>query len=351
MRYYLCYRATMPVAFDGDLESGPWASAPWSEDFVDIEGSSQPQPPLRTRVKMLWDDECFYVGAELEEPHVWATLTRHDSVIFQDPDFEVFIDPDWDNHEYYEWEVNAFGTTWDLMLIKPYRDGGPAVNAWEIAGCRHAVHIHGTLNDASDLDRGWTVEVGFPWEVLAQAAHRPCPPGDGDQWRINFSRVEWDVEIDPTSSPPYVKVPNRSERNWVWSPQGVVDMHRPEHWGIVQFCVGEPGSGAYVPDPSLAARQVLHEVYAAQRACREARGSWASRVEHLAIGCATTPLPFVTGEERLRLLSQVRLETTTALFEASLPVNYPDGSTRRWHIRQDSKVWSDAGPLMPVHRW
>jgi hypothetical protein len=33
-------------------------------------------------VKMLWDDEYFYVAAEMEEPHVWATLTRHDSVIF-----------------------------------------------------------------------------------------------------------------------------------------------------------------------------------------------------------------------------------------------------------------------------
>ena len=25
-------------------------------------------------------------------------------------------------------EVNARGTPWDLLLIKPYRDGGPAVN-------------------------------------------------------------------------------------------------------------------------------------------------------------------------------------------------------------------------------
>lgn len=351
MRHYLCYRAAAPPEFDGDLESGIWADAPWSSDFVDIEGSAQPPPTLRTRVKMLWDDAFLYVAAQLDEPHVWATLTKHDSVIFHDPDFEVFLDPDWDNHEYYEWEVNALGTTWDLMLIKPYRDGGPALNAWEIAGCRHAVRVHGTLNDASDLDRGWTVEVGFPWEVLAQAAHRPCPPRDGDQWRINFSRVEWDVEVDPGRTPPYVKLADRPERNWVWSPQGVVDMHRPEHWGIVQFCSGTPGTGRYVPDPSLAARQVLHEVYAAQQEYRKLRGEWAGRMEDLDVKCASVPLPFVTGEERSQLLRAVRLETTASLFEASLLVRYPDGSTQRWHIRQDSKVWSDAGPLAAVHRW
>src|SRR5215218_7202827 len=42
---------------------------------------------------MLWDDEYFYVAADLEEAHVWATLTKLDAVIFNDPDFEVFIDP------------------------------------------------------------------------------------------------------------------------------------------------------------------------------------------------------------------------------------------------------------------
>ena len=25
------------------------------------------------------------------------------------------------------------------------------------------------------------------------------------------------------------------EDNWVWSPQGLVDMHVPERWGVVQF--------------------------------------------------------------------------------------------------------------------
>ena len=46
---------------------------------------------------MLWDDTYFYVAAHLEEPHVWGTLTKHDTVIFQDNDFEIFIDPDGDN--------------------------------------------------------------------------------------------------------------------------------------------------------------------------------------------------------------------------------------------------------------
>jgi hypothetical protein len=46
------------------------------------------------------------------------------SIIFHDNDFEVFIDPDGDNWQYYELEVNARGQVWDLLLIRPYRWGG-----------------------------------------------------------------------------------------------------------------------------------------------------------------------------------------------------------------------------------
>jgi hypothetical protein len=46
----------------------------------------------------------------------------------------VFIDPNGDNHEYYELEINALNTTWDLLLPKPYKDDGKAVNGWENRG-------------------------------------------------------------------------------------------------------------------------------------------------------------------------------------------------------------------------
>ena len=85
--------------------------------FVDIEGDARPRPRFATRMKMLWDDEFFYIAADMQEPDIWGTLTTRDSVIFQDNDFEVFIDPDGDTHEYYELEINALKTAWDLLLV------------------------------------------------------------------------------------------------------------------------------------------------------------------------------------------------------------------------------------------
>lgn len=231
MKNYVCPRATTPVPQDGRLDHLCWANASWTDDFVDIEGDSKPRPRYRTRVKMLWDDDYFYIGAEMEEPHIWATLTEHDSVIFQDNDFEVFIDPDGDTERYFEFEMNALNTTWDLYLPIRYSNGGSADNSWE-AYALTSVFIDGTLNDPSDVDMGWSCVMAFPWQAFAEKGGMPCPPCKGDIWRINFSRVEWDVEIVDGM---YVKVAGRPEHNWVWSPQGQIDMHQPEHWGRVEF--------------------------------------------------------------------------------------------------------------------
>jgi hypothetical protein len=109
------------------------------------------------------------------------------------------------------------------------------------------------------------VEVAIPWKGLARyAGEKACPPRDGDQWRANFSRVEWLVDIIDRK---YRKIPPemRPEDNWVWSPQGVIDMHRPERWGYVQFSTAAPGTAAFRPDPSLPARDALMAVYYRQR--------------------------------------------------------------------------------------
>jgi Carbohydrate family 9 binding domain-like len=132
---YDCSRAGSRVEIDGRLDDAAWMKASWTDYFVDIEGDLKPKPRFRTRAKMLWDDEYFYIAADIEEPDVWATLTKHDSVIFHDNDFEVFIDPNGDTLEYYEFEVNALNTGWDLFLDKPYSRGGKARNDWEIPVC------------------------------------------------------------------------------------------------------------------------------------------------------------------------------------------------------------------------
>lgn len=232
VKSYDCHKIDHPLNINGKMDDAAWLSAPWTDDFIDIEGTAKPKPRFQTRVKMLWDDQYFYIAATLEEPHVWATLTKHDSIIFHDNDFEVFMDPAGTGLNYYEFEINALNTSWDLILDKPYRLGGKANNNWDIPGLKTAIHVDGSLNDAADTDKGWTVEIAFPWKALAQYATKPSPPQAGDIWRLNLSRVEWQDNIVGGK---YQIVPKSKEDNWVWSPQGEINMHIPERWGKVRF--------------------------------------------------------------------------------------------------------------------
>jgi predicted esterase len=331
-QYYVCRHTSTPIVVDGIPDDAAWADAPWTADFVDIQDGAKPKPRFRTRAKMLWDDDYLYIAAELEEPHVWATLTQHDSVIFQDPDFEVFINPRGDTHNYYEFEMNALNTGWDLMLERPYMDKGRANNSWDIPGLKTAVHVNGTLNNPADIDKGWTIEIAFPWKVLSEHARHPGPPTEGEQWRIDFSRVEWQIT---TNGGVYKKVPDTPEDNWIWSPPGVVDMHRPEMWGVVQF-TRQPASQEVpvAPIRGKHARDLAIEVYYAQRDFWETHNRWATNLDELTLDTRTVGLG----------IEPPVLEPTFDGYVCS--VAYKDDGRHVWRIRQDRLLKLDEA--LPV---
>lgn len=333
LRYYMCHRTADPILIDGRLVEKSWKKVYWSEDFLDISGKNHPRPRYKTRVKMLWDDEYFYIGAELEEPHVWATLTARDSIIYQDNDFEVFIDPDGDTHNYYELEINALNTVWDLFLVKPYRDDGPAIHSWDIQGLKTAVRVDGTINNPADKDRGWSVEIAIPWEVLKEAAPFKKKPESGDRWRINFSRVEYRTVVEDGA---YVKMKDKTsgrvlpEDNWTWAPQGLINIHYPEMWGYVQFTSTEAGKAREYceEDPEAEVRWALRLIYYRQRDFFMQNGRFALSLEELKLARDKTLK--VRGWDY-----PPQVQATPNLFEAI----YTGKKGEKLHIRQDGLVW------------
>jgi hypothetical protein len=231
----VAHRAATPPDLDGRLAAGCWRTAEWSPRFVDLVSGEQ--VGRDTRAAILWDDEHLYVGFRLEEPDVTATLTERDAHIWLDDDVELFVaGPD----AYYELEINAFGTIYEVLFSwgapLPFEgavpfDGvgfrhprGPRTGYWgyDLPGLRTAVHVDGTLNDPSDVDRGWSVEIALPWTSLAVLG-LPTPPRPGDEWRIACSRFNTRRDGDGDSG------------GWAWSPHGVWDSHIPELFPRVRF--------------------------------------------------------------------------------------------------------------------
>jgi hypothetical protein len=172
----------------------------------------------------LWDQEHLYVAAELAETDVRAEMKEHDSPLYRENAFELFIDPDDDGENYVELEVNALNTTFDLLMSKPYQLRGKADEKWEIAGLRTAVHVVGTLNDSADTDQGWTVEMAIPWAAMKELTAESLPPKSGTRFRVNLARV----------MAPLTDVGGKA-RYATWSPINEASLHVPRRWGWVEF--------------------------------------------------------------------------------------------------------------------
>jgi hypothetical protein len=242
---YLCYQAGTRITIDGKLDEKSWKKAAWTTGFADIEGDKKPLPLQETKVKMLWDHDYLYIAAVLEEEHIWAYQDKKDQIVYLENDFEVFIDPDNDRENYYELEINALNNSLDLFMPKPYHKGGKAQLTWDIKDLRSAVSIEGSINDGTDKDKRWILEIAIPFTALSTESIKPVIPARDALWRINFSRVNWQHVLGSDGKYSRKKNvetgKNLPEYNWVWSPQGIINMHYPEYWGYLQFSTQKAG--------------------------------------------------------------------------------------------------------------
>ena len=155
---------------------------------------------------------------------------------------------------YYEFEINALGTVYEVFFIwqDAYKKGSvfdkPEFNLlsqrvdvlggfqdnmrfgkhprgkrwalldWDFPGMRSAV---------GDVDKGWTVELAFPWKGMEMLADgRPLPPKDSNTWRMDFSRFQaFDLKgnlVQPSAG-------------WAFNKHGIYDSHIPECFTFVHF--------------------------------------------------------------------------------------------------------------------
>lgn len=213
---YEIYRTSMPIEIDGKLLEPAWFAAPsfgpfhftWYE-----EGAKE-----QTVAKMLWDDQNVYIAHLCQDAHITARHKNHDDPIPEDDCFEIMIAPDPQNENCY------FNIEWNLHggYVDGHRPEGPTGprKDWDVAGLKVASTYVGTLNDDTDLDRYWIVEVAIPLSNFAEFMPR-VPPQPGYGWRINFNRHGGDTNMQYSQ----------------WSPGDTPQpaFHTPHRFGYVTF--------------------------------------------------------------------------------------------------------------------
>jgi hypothetical protein len=264
LAHYTCFRTGHKLEIDGRLDKCAWLEAPRSGRFVDLV--SGVPGFFGTEMAALWDDENLYVAFWVDEPNVQARLVKRDSLVWTENDVEIFIGGE---DCYYEFQTNALGTVYEVFYIwrdalkkgsrfdlpefdplarrvdvlGGFQDGmrygkhprGPrwAFMDWDFPGLRVAVRVDGTLNDPTDIDKGWTAEIAFPWRGMKHlAGGRPVPPRNGDVWRMDFSRFELLESCGAKVEP---------HPGWALNKHGVYDSHIPECFSFVHFSESRAG--------------------------------------------------------------------------------------------------------------
>ena len=192
-----------------DEVSADPTAAPWRDlrGILLRETITGANPAQETVVKLAWDAADLRVLFHAADQHIWATMTERDAPLYEEEVVEVFLDPGGDLASYFEIEVNPLNTVLDLVLRRN-RSGCVKNFAWQCEGLRTAVNRSAGA---------WTTELAIPFRALTSVT-----PNVGTRWRVNFFRID--------------RPPDRERELSAWSPTGSGTFHRPERFGVLEFC-------------------------------------------------------------------------------------------------------------------
>jgi len=259
---YIAQRSPTSIIIDGNVKKEVWVNANWSRRFVDMVTADTAM--YNTQTAILWNDIYLYIAFIAEEPFLEAFQTKRDSLVFLENDLELFIDG---GDCYYELEVNAANTVYEVLFIwkdayikggkfdipmfdvyqlQVYTFGGNydrsgstfwkgthprgvrwAFTNYDMPGLKTAVNLDGTLNDNSDIDKGWSLEIAIPWSSLKLLSNgRTIPATDGDIWNMFLGRFQKlmlsGIEVQPHPA-------------MALNSHGIYDTHLPEKWSRILF--------------------------------------------------------------------------------------------------------------------
>lgn len=169
-------KAAQELTVDGWLDD--WSGA----DSILLDDPAQVADPNRVKIFTLWDENYLYVGYEVRDRYLAGFQTERDhKALYKDDMIEVLLDPRRDATDKWleddiVYHVNVLGQVKDDRGTPE----GKSDAAWQ-SQAQFAVGLEGSLNDSTDLDTGFSVELAVPWSEIG------ISPRPGATVGINFA--------------------------------------------------------------------------------------------------------------------------------------------------------------------
>jgi glucose/arabinose dehydrogenase len=191
---YECHFTEGPIQIDGQADEAAWKLAvPVGEFAMPWVREGDSKAKTATRARLLWDREYLYFFAEMDDTDLFANVTEHDGVTWNNDVFELFFKPADDKPGYYEFQVNAANTTFDMFLPRRGAGGTDRFKADGTFDFQTAVSLDGTLNNWTDKDAKWSCEGRLAWKDFARTGGRPK---EGERWKFALCRYDYSVDFE-----------------------------------------------------------------------------------------------------------------------------------------------------------
>ena len=173
----LCRKAPSAVVVDGRIEN-LWQAA----DSLRLDDPADVSDPNQVKIYALWNENYLYVAYSVADRYLVGFQTERDhKTLYKDDMIEVLLDPRRDATDLWleddiVYHVNVLGQVKDDRGTPE----GKSDALWQSAAL-FAVQYDGTLNDSTDLDRGYCVELAVPWSEIGKT------PAAGVKLGIDFA--------------------------------------------------------------------------------------------------------------------------------------------------------------------
>ncbi|HIG30264.1 MAG TPA: hypothetical protein EYQ50_21670 [Verrucomicrobiales bacterium] len=174
----------------------------------------------KTDLRVCYDDDALYLFWKCEDRDIQATFTERDSRFWEEEVAEFFVTAEGLN-QYFELQWNPLGGVFDAIIHNKIDESGKSIQfegdwAFTSPGMKHAVHVEGSVQNSSDSDEYWQIEVKIPFKDLGRST-----PKQNETWRAGFYRF------------------NRTGKDQVehlsWSPTRSSSFHEPHKFGYLKF--------------------------------------------------------------------------------------------------------------------
>jgi hypothetical protein len=205
------------ICIDGDLGDPGWQSAQKLHLLNNVDGAPVRERSARSYALTCYDSASLYVAFVNHDRHIFSSYNERDEFLWKEEVVELFIDTDDHLSTYIELEVSPKNVVFDSFITDTANIDLVVTPRFDLCGWHTAVKVHGTVNDHSDHDSLWTVEMAIPFASLE--SDFTLKEIEDYVWRINFYRIDRD---------------NTGPNNYAWSPT-YARFHSPSRFGTIKF--------------------------------------------------------------------------------------------------------------------